>query len=106
MKTNKIEKYQTRYYRNINEALDIQQLANMIQFGGSVVIDENSLAEREINAYEILTISLKPYNFDMQKILEKFTEYSEVIQSIYLELGIQAGICLQTELLSKTLEEN
>ncbi len=106
MSKNNIKKYQTSYFRNINEALNIQQLANTIQFGGSVVIDENSLAEREINAYKILIDSLKSHNIDIQKTLKKFTEYSEVLQSIYLELGIQTGICMQTELLSENIDEN
>lgn len=100
-----VERYQTKYFRNINEALNIHQLANTIQFGGSVIIDDNNWEENEKRAYEVLIDSLKQVDCDKQKTLDQFKEFKEILQTIYLELGIQAGICLQAELLSEQLED-
>lgn len=101
----KVKKHQIRYFENISETLNIQQLAAMIQFGGSAVIDENSFAKREMKAHEIVVNSLKEHNCNLQNALEKFEHYKKALKSVYLEVGIQTGICLQTELLAECIED-
>ncbi len=105
MDKNKVKEYQISYFKNINETLNIQQLATMLQFGGDAIIDENSLVKRKKKAHKIMLNSLKEHGCNTQKTLEEFELYKETLKSIYLELGIQTGICLQTELLTECLED-
>lgn len=45
---NKIrDDWKVGYFKNINQALNVQQIADMLQCGGNATIDERSFIERE-----------------------------------------------------------
>lgn len=90
-----------KYFKDINESLNVQQIANMIQFGDNAVIDERSLDEREKAAKTRVLNFLRIRHRNVEEIAEIFEQYGKVIQSIYFEIGVQIGICMQAELLSK-----
>lgn len=106
MEENSIKQYQIKYFENINESLDIQQLSNMIQFKAAAIHDKRSLFEREKDAKKRMINSIKMRACDTEKVIEDFEQYGKVMQNIYFEIGVQIGICLQAELLLKHSEES
>lgn len=101
MEKEEIKGYQTKYFKHINKAIDIQQLVSLIQFGAGTVDDKRKLVERE-EAAKLKMVNLsKKYNCSSEKVIGEIEQYGKIMQSIYFEIGVQIGICLQAELLVK-----
>lgn len=97
----KISKSKTNYFKGINEALNIQQIAGLIQYGSGVVIEHQGFLAREKAAKEKILNSIRKHNCDSKGIMDELEKYEKVIQTMYFEIGVQIGICMQAELLSE-----
>lgn len=94
------------YFENINQALNVQQIADMLQCGGNATTDERSFIEREKAAKIKMQNFLRIRHYNAEETGKIFEQYGKVIQSIYFEIGVQVGICMQVELLLKQGEES
>lgn len=104
---NKIrDDWKVGYFKNINQALDVQQIADMLQCGGNVTIDERSFIEREKAAETKMLNFLRIRHYNVEETAKIFEQYGKVIQSMYFEIEVQIGICMQVELLLKQGEES
>lgn len=99
MKNELIKKYQLSYFKDISRAINMHQLANLIQYNAGAADEKADLLEREETAKMRMVNSIKMRKCDTEKIVSGFEEYGDVIRSVYFEIGVQIGICLQAELL-------
>lgn len=81
--------------------INIQQIANDILFGSSIMKENNSFEEREKIGREELWKSMQRCRCSREEFRKAFEEYAEAIKEIYFEIGVNVGICIQLELLLK-----
>lgn len=96
-----IKDCQTKYFADISRYLNVHQLTSLIQYGADADDDNRKLSEREKVAKERMINSVKMRKCDTERVIRGFEEYGKTMQSIYFEIGVQIGICLQAELLLK-----
>lgn len=99
MESKMIKECEVNYFKNISKSINIHQLINLIQYGANANDDGSDLIERQKVAKKRLVKSIKIRGRNTKRILEAFEKYGEMIQLVYFEIGVQIGICLQTELL-------
>jgi hypothetical protein len=99
MENKVIKEYQVSYFKDISRAINIHQLANLIQYHAGAADEKADLLERERAAKMRMVNSIKMRACDTERIISGFEEYGDTIQSVYFEIGVQIGICLQAELL-------
>lgn len=99
MENEVIKEYQLSYFKDISRAIGIHQLANLIQYNAGAADENADLLEREEAAKMRMVNSIKMRECDTEKIVGGLEEYGDTIQSVYFEIGVQIGICLQAELL-------
>lgn len=97
----KISKNKTNYFNDINKALNVQQIAGLIQYGSGVVIEHEGFLTREKAAKEKILNSIRKHNCNRKGMIDELEKFEKVIQTIYFEIGVQIGICMQVELLSE-----
>ncbi len=101
MNKNAIKECETKYFADISRRLKVHQLVSLIQYGVDTDGENGKLPEREEAAKERMINSVKMRKSDTEKIISGFEEYGKIMQSIYFDIGVQIGICLQAELLLK-----
>ncbi len=99
MENKVIKEYQVSYFKDISRAINIHQLVNLIQYHAGAADEKADLFERERAAKMRMVNSIKMRACDTERIISGFEEYGDTIQSVYFEIGVQIGICLQAELL-------
>lgn len=94
-----LEKHKITYLKDIKEILNLQKMADATQYGERAIVDNNSFMKRQEEAKERLVKSLQSQNFNSEEIVKVFEQYGEILQAIYFEMGVQIGICMQSEIL-------
>lgn len=105
MKEKEVSSCKIKYFKDVSEALSVQQLISLIQYGDKTIIDDRSLLKREKMAREKMVYAVSRLDCNTKETVEKFEQYGKAIQSLYFEIGVQIGICLQAELLLEQKEK-
>ena len=100
MEREKAEWSRRKYYEDISRALDTGQLAFVLQFGEGPDVQDGNLKEREAAGKRKVEELLQAHGCSTEKTRHELERYGEILRSIYFKTGLQAGICLQAELLS------
>ncbi|MCI8370796.1 MAG: hypothetical protein HFI75_00075 [Lachnospiraceae bacterium] len=104
MKEKEISACKIKYFKDISEAVNVQQIISMIQYGDKILIDDRSLLKREKMASEKMLYAVSRLDCNTKETVEIFEQYGKAIQSLYFEIGVEMGICLQAELLLEQKE--
>lgn len=105
MKEREVSECKIKYFKDISEAINVQQLISMIQYGDKEIKDNRSLLKREKTAREKMVYTVSRLDCYTKETVSIFEQYGKVMQSLYFEIGVQLGICLQAELLLEQKEE-
>lgn len=77
----------------------------MIQYGDKIVTDDRSLLKREKAAREKMVFAASRMNCNTKETVKIFEQFGKAMQSLYFEIGVNLGICLQAELLLEQKED-
>lgn len=80
MENKVIKEYQVSYFKDISRAINIHQLANLIQYHAGAADEKADLLERERAAKMRMVNSIKMRACDTERIISGFEEYEKELQ--------------------------
>ena len=90
MKEKEVSECKIKYFKDISQALNVQQPIDMIQYGDKTVADGRSLLTSEKVARERMVYTISKLRCNTKETVKIFEQYGRVMQSLYFKIGVFA----------------